>query len=480
VAADPHEIANVLGPAGVAMLAGMCKNLPLRVLMMAPSTVPSAPGYETSGAEIDGAAVTAMLGTEGVAGLGEVMDFNGVIAGDKKMLGIIDAAKAAGVFLDGHVPTLRGKELQAFTSTGIDCDHTYMDAAIVKEKLENGMWVQIQERFFSADLMAFLNNFPVQNRITLVTDDVPITRLAEKGHLGSLVRKAIALGLDAEKAIRYVTINAADRLRLYYQGAISPGWRADILLLRNLKSVDVSAVFVGGRLAAQDGAMVSPMNTPPFPAAAYHTMHLPKLSEADFAIPAGGEKVTVNAIWQDGATSRTRREQMQCTVKNDEVEQGSLVKMTVFERHSGRAGRSHGLIANLEDFRGALATTYAHDCHNLAVYSSNDSDAALAANTVTASGGGVAAVLDGKVLSAVALPIAGILCEDSLPVLAEKFRHLTEAAAVMKLNHTEVLTFLTLMPLAVSPEFKLTDRGLVDVLRKRFVPLIELIPEGVT
>ncbi|GHV37209.1 adenine deaminase [Spirochaetia bacterium] len=497
VAADPHEIGNVLGKAGVRMLCEMSRNLPLEVHVMAPSTIPSAPGFETSAVEIDGGDVAEMLGYPGVLGLGEVMDFNGVIAGDKKLMGIIAAAKQAGVLLDGHAPLLRGRELQAFAASGIDCDHTYMDSDIAREKLRYGMWIQIQERFLSKELMQFLAACPVQNRITLVTDDVPLTRLASQGHLNSLVRKAIALGLPAQKAIRYVTINPADRLRLYRSGAIAPGRQADMLLLSGLEEAAVEKVFVRGKLAAEGGRMLVPVAVNKFPLEAYTTMKIRPLSAADFVIPAGGAggkncaaintpgaaintpraaSALVNAIEQDGKTSRTKGVLRRCNIEKGVLVQGELVKMAVFERHTGKAGRSIALLANLEKFQGAMATTYAHDCHNLVVYSSNDDDAVLAANKVIAMGGGVSAYLAGKELCAIALPIAGILCADKLETLSKKFASLLDAAKVMQLNHAEPLTFLTLMALAVSPEIKLTDRGLLDVIHKRFIPLIEEIP----
>jgi len=478
VAADPHEIANVLGAEGVRMLCDMSRNLPLQVHVMAPSTVPSAPGYETSGADIGPAQVKEMLDYPGVLGLGEVMDFLGVIGCDERMLGIIAEAKSRGVLLDGHVPTLRGRELQAFISTGIDCDHTYMSPDIIQEKLRCGMCVQIQERFFTPELMAYLNACPVQNRIMLATDDVPITRLAARGHLDGLLRRAVALGLEPLKAVRYVTINAADRLRLYRQGAISPGRRADMLLLSSLEEVAVEQVYTGGRLVAEAGRMLKPLPIPKFPRSAYDTMRLSPLGPEDFAIPCGGKRALVNAIRQDSKTSRTGLSQKWCEVRGGLLRQGSLVKMAVFERHSGAAGRSLGLLDNLEEFRGAMAATYGHDCHNLTVYSRSDGDAVLAANTVIAMGGGVSAVLDGEVLCAIPLPIAGILCEDRLEELADKFAALEEAARRMRLNHEEVLTFLTLMPLAVSPEVKLTDRGILDVASKRFLPLTAEIREG--
>jgi adenine deaminase len=472
VAADPHEIANVLGVDGVKMLCAQVKDLPLHVYMMAPSTVPSAPGFEKSGAEINAKEVTEMLGLPTVHGLGEVMDFFGVIAGNPRMMGVIEAAQSAGVLLDGHTPLLKGKELEAFTASGVDCDHTYMDAASVKEKLRCGMYVQIQERFFTKELMAYLNGFPVQNRIMLVTDDVPVSRLAADGHLNSLVKKAIALGLDPRKAYRYVTINAADRLRLYHQGAIAPGRQADLILIDSLTDALPSLVMSDGKVVAENGRITVTLRQRKFPREAYQTMHIEPVGAQEFAIPCHSPRALVNVIVPDGKTSRTKLEQTICPAKNGMLESGDLVKMAVLNRYSDNHNRGIALLGNLSGFRGAIATTYAHDCHNLTIYASDDHDLCLAANTVISAGGGIAAVQDGQVLCAIPLPIAGIMSEDDLPTLAQKFGAFNRIVKQMGLNHEEPLTFVTLMALAVSPDVKLTDLGIIDVTTKTFLPLV--------
>lgn len=479
VAADPHEIANVLGVKGVKILCDQTRDLPLHVYIMAPSTIPSAPGFENSGAEITGKEITQMLGFSGVHGLGEVMDFFGVIEGDPKIMGVIEAAKKEGVLLDGHTPLLKGKELQAFTASGIDCDHTYMDVEIVKEKLSLGMCVQIQERFFTKELMTYLNACKVQNRIMLVTDDVPISRLAANGHLNSLVKKAIALGLEPKKAYRYVTINAADRLRLYNQGAVAPGRRADLVLIDSLKEALPSLVMSDGKVIAENGSMVIPINKHKFPEEAYKTMYIEPVSEMDFQIPCHSTQAVVNVIVQDGKTSRTQLEQAVCQAENGVLKQGNLVKMAVLNRYKNNNNKGIALMGNLPEFRGAIATTYAHDCHNLTVYASNDKDMCLAANTVISNKGGVAAVQDGQVLCSIPLPIAGLLCEDDMKTLAGKFSIFNHIVKDMGLNHEEPLTFLTLMALAVSPNVKLTDMGMIDVTKKSFLPLVaKYLDEG--
>jgi adenine deaminase len=472
VAADPHEIANVLGADGVKILCDQAKDLPLHIYMMAPSTVPSAPGFEKSGAEITAGEVEEMLGLPTVRGLGEVMDFFGVIAGDPKMIGVIAAAQNAGVLLDGHTPLLKGKELEAFVASGIDCDHTYMDVATVQEKLRCGMYVQIQERFFTKELMAYLNSVTVQNRIMLVTDDVPVSRLAANGHLNSLVKKAIALGLDPLKAYRYVSSNAAGRLRLDHQGAIAPGYKADLILLDSLTDVLPSLVMSDGKVVAEAGRITVSLGPRKFPREAYRTMHIEPVDAKDFAIPCPSPRALVNVIVQDGKTSRTRLGKAIRQAQNGILEPGDLVKMAVLNRYPDNHNRGIALLGNLSGFKGAIATTYAHDCHNLTIYASNDQDLSLAANTVIATGGGIAAVQDGQVLCSIPLPIAGIMCEDDLQTLAQKFSAFNRTVKQMGLNHEEPLTFVTLMALAVSPDVKLTDLGIIDVTTKTFLPLV--------
>jgi adenine deaminase len=472
VAADPHEIANVMGLDGVKILCDQVRDLPLHVYLMAPSTVPSAPGFEKSGAEITAAAVAEMLGWPAIHGLGEVMDFFGVIAGDPKMMSVIAAAQSAGVLLDGHTPLLRGKELEAFAASGIDCDHTYMDVATVREKLRCGMFVQIQERFFTKELMAYFNSFPVQNRIMLVTDDVPVSRLAAAGHLNSLVKKAIALGLEPRKAYRYVTINAADRLRLYHRGAIVPGRQADLILLDSLAEAMPSLVMSDGKVVAENGKVTVPLGQRKFPRKVYQTMRIEPVDARDFVIPCSSPRAVVNVIVTDGKTSRTHLEQTVCCAEDGMLIPGVLVKMAVLNRYPASHNRGIALLGNLSAFRGAIATTYAHDCHNLTVYASNDHDLCLAANTVIAAGGGIAAVRDGRTLCVIPLPIAGIMSEDGLQILARKFSAFNRIVKQMGLNHEEPLTFVTLMALAVSPDVKLTDLGIIDVTTKTFLPLV--------
>ena len=297
VCADPHEIANVLGIEGVRGLADACRSLPLRVLLTAPSTIPSAPGLEDSGFDVGPAEMEALLDIPGVAGLGEVMDFNAVAAGDERMLSVIEAAANHGVFLDGHVSALTGRRLQSFRAMGIDSDHTVPSAEKLREELALGFTVQVQECMLNREIVQAMNDAPVQDRICLVTDDVPLPRLMRQGHLNFVVERAIELGLDPIRAIRYATINPAVRLRLYHTGGIAPGMEADMQLVQDLRHPRPELVLRAGEIVWDHGSYLP--HTAPYqiPDHLRGSVHLRPVTEADFAV-----KVPVRPGFSGGTT----------------------------------------------------------------------------------------------------------------------------------------------------------------------------------
>ena len=487
VCADPHEIANVLGIEGVRGLADACRSLPLRVLLTAPSTIPSAPGLEDSGFDVGPAEMEALLDIPGVAGLGEVMDFNAVAAGDERMLSVIEAAANHGVFLDGHVSALTGRRLQTFRAMGIDSDHTVPSAEKLREELALGFTVQVQECMLNREIVQAMNDAPVQDRICLVTDDVPLPRLMRQGHLNFVVERAIELGLDPIRAIRYATINPAVRLRLYHTGGIAPGMEADMQLVQDLRHPRPELVLRAGEIVWDHGSYLP--HTAPYqiPDHLRSSVHLRPVTEADFAVKVpvrpgfSGGTAVVNLIGQDGASIRTQRVRKTLPLSAERdgfacLKAAPYLKMAVFNRY-GRDQHGIGLLTGMDGVTGAAALTYGHDCHNLTVYGGNDADMALAANTLRESQGGLCTVENGKVLTLIPLPLAGLMCDQSPEALLAQMEQFLADCRRMGFNHQNLLTFFTLMPLAVSPELKCTDRGLVDALRKRLLPLIEEIKE---
>lgn len=484
VAADPHEIGNVMGLEGVRALTEVCRGLPLRALIMAPSTIPSAPGFEGSGYAVGPEEVDALLDLPGVYGLGEVMDFNGVAEGEEHILSVIERAGKRGCILDGHASLLTGRRLQAFRAVGIDSDHTTNCDDKLREELALGFTVQVQECMLSEDMVKAMNEVPVQDRICLVTDDVPLPRLMRDGHLNHVVERAIALGLDPVRAVRYTTINAAQRLRLYDVGGIAPGMAADIQLVEDLRHPHPDLVLCAGKPVVEEGRFLAKLPEEIPQQLRDNSLRLDPVTEEDFKVavpvptgfPGGGG--TANLIWQDGVSFRTKR--VQASVRL-EPERGGLavartepwLKMAVFNRY-GENRHGLGLIGGMDRVEGAAGLTYGHDCHNLTVFGGNDRDMTLAANALRETGGGLCAVRGGEVKILIPLPLAGLMCDTAPEELLGKLEAFLGECRDMGFAHANLLSFFTIMPLAVSPEIKCTDMGLLDVANKSFLPLIEL------
>lgn len=484
VAADPHEIGNVMGLEGVRALAEACRGLPLRAHIMAPSTIPSAPGFEDSGYEVGPGEVERLLDLPGVCGLGEVMDFNGVADGEAHILSVVESARRRHCILDGHASLLTGRRLQAFRAVGIDSDHTTNCAEKLREELALGFTVQVQESMLSEEMVRAMNEAPVQDRICLVTDDVPLPRLMRDGHLNHVVEKAVSLGLDPVRAVRFTTVNAAQRMRLYDVGGIAPGMVADIQLVEDLRHPHPALVLRAGKPVVEEGRFLPDLPEDIPESLRNNTLHLAPVTEKDFQVavpaPAGfpGGSGTANLIWQDGVSVRTKR--VQAPVRLDEERDGMALahaepwlKMAVFNRY-GKPQRGLALVGGMDHVDGAAALTYGHDCHNLTVFGGNDRDMTVAANALRETGGGLCAAREGKVCSLIPLPLAGLMCDTLPEELLERLEAFLEQCRRMGFVHANLLTFFTVMPLAVSPEIKCTDRGLLDVANKRFLPLIEL------
>ena len=488
VAADPHEIANVMGIKGVKSLVEACLDLPLNVYVFAPSTIPSLPGFESSGFDVTGKEMDEMLNLKGVIGLGEVMDFNAVSHGEKRMIDIIQAATNKGVLLDGHVASLTGKDLQIFRAMGIDSDHTLGTAEKLLEELSLGFTVQVQESKLNKELVKAMNEATVSDRICIVTDDVPLPRLMEHGHMNYVVERAIELGLDPVKAIRFATINGATRLRLYHTGAIAPGNDADIQLVEDLRHPKPVVVIKDGNIVYEDSKFKVEIPAYIIPEDLKGSVNVKTVIADDFKITVpvskgfkGGAAI-INTMKQDGSSIYTKLVQKEVNISEEHegkavVETSPYLKMAVFNRY-GTCNHSLGIIDGMSNVQGAIAITYGHDAHNLTVYGGNDEDMAVAANAVIQSNGGICAVRNQKVLSLIPLPMAGLLSDLSIEDLYQEMKQLLLHAEEMGFVHQNLLTFLTLMTLAVSPEVKLSDLGLIDVINKKFLPLVASIEEN--
>ena len=480
VAADPHEICNVLGPKGVYALMEAASGTPLKVLMLAPSTVPSAPGFEGSGCAVGPEEAAEMLAHPGIFGLGEVMDFNGVADGEEHILSVIRQAKERGMMIDGHASILTGERLQRFAAAGIDSDHTAANPEQLRERLALGFCVQVQECNLSAGMVQAMNELPVSSRVCLVTDDVPLDKLMRQGQLNHVVARAIALGLEPLRAIHFATINAADRLRQYDTGAIAPGRLANIQLVRDWKAPKPELLVVEGKVILEGGRLNFTPRPCDLSALREHPMLVKEVREEDFFIPVAAKPADawakVNIIKYNGSGHRTQKVLRNLPLCDSQlgrtVDITGLFKVAVFNRY-GLDRHALALIDGMVELDGAIALTYGHDAHNLTVYGGNDGDMALAANTVRRMKGGMCAVQGGEVLARVPLPLGGLMSREPAEVLSGQVEAFLEACRKIGLKYANPITFLTLMPLAVSPEMKCTDLGLIDVVNKCKIPLVE-------
>lgn len=473
VTPDPHEIVNVMGLDGMRLLLEASRGLPLDVFLQVPSSVP-ATALETAGASIGPDEVATALGWDGVIALGEVMDFPAVIAGDARVHDILAAAHEAGTIIEGHGPNLTGRDLAAFAAAGIDSDHTLMTPALALDRLRSGMTVLLQEKSLSAQTLAVVEAAAQALNVCLVTDDVLPDDLVARGHLDLVLREAIRMGLDPIEAIRAVTLAPARRMRLYDRGGIAPGKIAHLVLAGDLEDFRAEVVFARGVLVAEGGRLRPSALAWDASTAGRGTVWLQPPDSASFKIPAplGRGEARVRVMEMNQTNTFTKAGEATLPVRGGFVdwESSDLCLAAVFERH-GRSGTvGYGFVRGALS-TGAMATTWAHDSHNLLVIGRSGAEMAVAARWVVEHEGGMAAARGEEVLAGVPLPIAGIVSDEPVSGVGQKVAALRSALETLGFRHRSPIMTLGVLTLGVSPELKLTDRGLVDVNRGRLVGL---------
>ena len=468
VVTDLHEIANVCGLEGMRYILDNSRRLPLELFLMAPSCVP-ATHLETSGAQLDADDIRKVLHWRRCIGLGEVMNFPGVLGADPQVLSKI--AHSAGKVVDGHAPGVSGNDLNAYIAAGIRSDHESVTLEEAREKLARGMYVMIREGSSEKNLEALLPlvTDKTYKRCLFVVDDRSCVDLLRDGDIGAVVRKAIRLGLEPVRAIQMATINAAEHFRLERLGAIAPGYLANLLVLSDLSDLRVDRVYYHGRLVASEAKSL-------FPAGGRKkgglndTVRVKPLGTERLQLAASGDTANVIEIIPGQIITRKRLEKV--TVRDGQVipdVEHDILKLVVVERHRATGNVGVGLVTGFGLKRGALASSIAHDSHNIVAVGTSDEDILTAVREIERLQGGLVVADGGSIVANLALPVAGLLSDKPLDEVVAGLDSVEKAAAALGTVLASPFATLSFVALPVIPELRLTDLGLVDVNEFRLI-----------
>ena len=475
---DPHEIGNVYGVEGVRYMHDSGEGLPQRQFVDIPSCVPAVPECENAGAEFFAKEIEELAELKRVIGLAEVMDYIGVINQEDRMADIIHAAERKGLYLQGHAPFVSGRDLSAYLIGGPVTDHESRTGEEAIEKLRSGMFIDSRESSIThnvKDIWEGVKHCKFFDHYCLCTDDREADDLLHEGHINYVVNAAIKYGMDPITAIKSATLNTAREINVTDLGAIAPGYVADMLLVEDLSNIHPTHVFFEGKLVAQYGKLLQSIEDKEYEIETRNSVQLKELSLDDFHVdtPVENGKVNVNVmVYPNLELSSTYVEKTEFEVKD-----GSIVlpdddyKFVIVLNRYGKGTIGKGIVKGFGTKKGALASTVSHDSHNLTVVYDNEADALLVANTLKECGGGMCAAYNGKVLSTLPLPLAGLMSlksAEELSVVSQKMKQ-----AIVELGLTDMenpLLRIVTLALPVIPEVKMSDLGLVDVLTKKIVP----------
>ncbi len=475
---DPHEIANVLGIAGIRFLMDASAGLPMNIMFAASSCVPSS-RFETSGAKLEADDLAPLFDDPRVIALAEMMNFPGVFMGDPDILAKVQLGLDRAI-VDGHCPGLTGSNLCAYASSGISSDHESTTSDEALEKIKLGLRVFLREGSAARNLEALIPAITPQNatRFCLCTDDRHPGDLHRQGHIDHVVRKAIALGLDPATALAMGSLHVAEHYRLPDLGAIAPGRQADLMVFDDLTDIRPRTIYWQGQLVAQNGTIVERMlehASDPNDAPCRDSVTLPQsLSIASFEIKAEPDTKLIRAIQATPHQLITGEIHIEPTIKNGCLvtdPSRDLLKMAVIARHGISDQIGLGFVTGFGFANGALASTVGHDAHNLAVIGTNDEDMLIAARALEKAHGGQCVVKNGQVLCLLPLPIAGLISDAPAQKIIDQQDALLKSVQTIGCLIEDPFMPLSFLPLPVIPRLKLTDMGLIDVQKQCVVPI---------
>lgn len=478
VVIDPHEIGNVTGRAGVEYMLRASEGLPLRVFLTVPSSVPAVPRIETAGAVFEADDVAEMLTWPRVVGVAELMDYPGIVRQEPRTAAIAEVGLAAGKNLEGHAPLLTGRDLMAYLSAGVDSEHESRTVAEMIEKLRLGMWIYGRENTFrgaAADLAEALKSVPHPWNVAICTDDIDPNDLLINGHMDRGMRVLLKEGVDPALVVRFATLNGATRYGLHDLGAIAPGKLADIVLIESFADFRAKIVLAGGQIVARDGQMVTQF-ADPLPPPLDNTVRIAPVSADTFRlrVPGANGDVAMKCIDIDPLRTTTLGDITLpfgdgiCTLPLPE----NVLLLSVVPRHGQTHPPTLALLRGLPLRDGALATTVAHDSHNLIVAGRMPEDMAAAVQAVATMGGGVALVQSQQVIATVRLPVAGLMSDQPVEAIAAEVRVFNDHARALGIGGSSPVLAISSLALPVSPFIRITDRGVADIFTQELIEMI--------
>lgn len=474
IVADPHEIANVCGTDGIAYMIENSSEIPMKVYYALPSCVPATP-IDESGAILTSEELEPFYHRKRVVSLGEVMNYPGVINKDNELIRKIEHAKEQKRVVNGHAPLLSGHDLDKYIAAGISDDHECSSIAEAKEKIAKGQWIMIRQGTSARNLKALIDLFdePYSHRCMLATDDKHPYDLLQHGHIDAIIKEAVKMGKSPITAIRMATIQPAEYYGIKNVGAIAPGYRANLLILNDLNTIDIQDIYYKGKLVYKDKKLIDfeePKSNDALERRVRNTFFISHLTKDDFVMNPNEKYNHVIQVVPGELITNDFVTKIDFSKNNGIDLDKDIIKIAVCERHFETGHIGLGFINGIKLSKGAIASSVSHDSHNLIVVGASEEEMALAANACVEMGGGLVVVLKDKVIAKLELPIGGLMSDEEASVVAKKNEDVRKA--VHELGATkdiEPFMNMAFVSLTVIPHLKLTTKGLFDVNKQKLL-----------